>query len=149
MTVSFDVQEYFSHITGLREIIMGDKVDQLINQATTAQKQVTIKNPRLDGVLRPFTCKAESDVEVKAKAARMFAGAVSYQIKVSTWRDAQGHLWKPNTLLSLVVSLAMIYIPYTFLVRSVQFADDRSATLELIIPEAYTDGLPERLPWDE
>jgi len=45
----------------------------------------------------------------------------------------------------------MIYQPYTFVLRSVEFTrneNSQTATLELVIPGAFSGKIPGVLPWD-
>lgn len=143
---AFSPQQYFSHITGIESATIGFDGSQF-----------TVKNPHLPGVLRPHTF-ASPDVQggeiktaTEAKAGRMFGSAASYVVTVSTWRDPSGALWTPNTTLKLVAPGAMIYASYEFIVRSVTLekeADREMATLELVLPGAFSGTLPEALPWD-
>lgn len=144
---SFNPQEYYSHITGIEPVILG--LDGV---------QYTVKNTRIAGVMRPLTftapdtLDADIKVAVEAKAARMFANMVSYDLTVNTWRDPSGKLWEPNTTLKLEAPDAMIYSSYEFVIRSVQYERNRnqeSATLNLILPGAFAGEIPESLPWDE
>ena len=146
ITPFFSPQQYFSHITGLESVLVG-----------TEGSNYTVKNPHLAGVLRPFTF-SPSDVEggdtktaVAAKAGRMYGNMASYSIELSTWRTPAGDLWAPNTTVILHAPDAMIYEPYTFVVRSVRFSKDDSsetATLDLVVPGAFNGEVPEALPWD-
>lgn len=146
ITPFFSPQSYFSHITGLSPLLMG-----------TEGSIYTVKNPHLAGVLRPFTFSAP-DVEggdirdaVAAKAGRMYGNMASYSVELSTWRDPAGELWEPNTSIVLQAPDAMIYEPYTFVIRSVRFNKDaisETATLNLVIPGSFNGETPEALPWD-
>jgi len=147
VTPFFSPQEYYSHITGIEPVIVG-----------LEGSQFTVKNPRLLGVIRPLTFKApdteDSDVlaTVEAKAGRMFANMVSYSIRLATWRDPSGDLWQPNTAIKLIAPDAMIYKEYEFIIRSIQFEQDsktQTATLNLVMPGAFSGKIPESLPWDD
>lgn len=142
---SFSPQDYYSHVTGIEPSDSGIEGDSY-----------TVKNPNLD-VFRPFTFKVDDtnggDLKsaVEAKAGRMFANAAAYRIKVATWRDSNGELWKPNTFVQLLAPNAMIYTAYKFIIRSVQLdatPTARTATLELIIPGTFSGVIPSTLPWD-
>ena len=81
----------------------------------------------------------------------MFGNMASYTITVDTWLDSSGSLWAPNTMISLQAPGAMIYRPYSFLLRRVTFNQDassRTATLNLVLPGAFGGEIPEVLPWD-
>lgn len=146
VTPFFSPQEYYSHITGIEPVIIG-----------LEGSQFTVKNPRLQGVTRPITFKApdtlDADVKgaVEAKAGRMFGNMAYYAVRVATWRDPNGDLWRPNTSVKLQASEAMIYNEYEFVIRSVEFSRERavkSATLNLVIPGSFSGKIPETLPWD-
>lgn len=146
VTPFFSPQEYYSHITGIEPVVVG-----------LAGSQFTVKNPRLLGVTRPLTFNApdtlDADVKaaVEAKAGRMFGSMASYSVRVATWRDPNGKLWEPNTLIKLLAPDAMIYNEYEFIIRSIEFSRDRAtetATLNLVIPGSFSGKIPEALPWD-
>ena len=146
VTPFFSPQEYYSHITGIEPVIVG-----------LAGSQFTVKNPRLQGVTRPITFNAPDtlDADVKAavesKAGRMFGNMASYSVRVATWRDPQGNLWEPNTIVKLQAPEAMIYNEYAFVIRSVEFEREgrkETATLNLVIPGSFSGKVPESLPWE-
>jgi prophage tail gpP-like protein len=143
----FNPQDYYSHITGLEQVAVG-----------YYGSQFTVQNARLAGVLRPTSFKttdtAAGDVKttVDAKIGRMFGNAVSYSLAVAGWRDPQGDLWAPNTLVTLLAPRVMVYAPYTFEIRSVQFSatgNERTATLDVVLPGAFSGRIPGAMPWDE
>lgn len=143
---SFSPQEYYSHVTGIEPVVTG-----------TEGSQYTVKNPRLNGVVRPLTFTAQDTIggniksAVAAKSSRMFANMVSYEISVSSWRDKNGHLWQPNTNIYIQAPDAMIYEKYEFTIRSVSFekdAEQETATLNVVIVGSFNSEIPEVLPWD-
>lgn len=142
----FSPQDYYSHLTGIKPVSVG-----------TEGTQFTVKNSRLLGVVRPITFDVpdtnDAAVEdaVSAKAGRMFGNMAAYSGRVATLRDPQGDLWKPNTTVRLHAPDAMIYDPYDFIIRSVDFNIDavaRTATLNLVIPGSFSGEISEVLPWD-
>lgn len=143
---SFSPQQFYSHITGLEAVRVG-----------TEGSQFTVRNPHLQGVVRPMSFSAP-DVEggdisdaVQAKAGRMFGNMAAYAAQLSTWRDPQGDLWAPNTTVILEAPDAMVYAPYEFVVRSVRFdrtGSKESAELGLVLPGSFSGQIPEALPWD-
>lgn len=146
VTPSFRPQDYFSHVTGIEQIIVG-----------LYGSQFTVKNPQLEGVIRPTSFKtkdtAPGDVKATVEAAtgRMFGNTIAYSIVVATWRDPQGKLWEPNTTITLLAPGVMVYTEYTFEIRSIVFDTDdeiRIATLNVVIPGSFSGTLPETLPWD-
>lgn len=142
----FSPQEYYSHITGLGLVTVG-----------TDGSQFTVKNERLEGVIRPVTFKTpdttDADVKaaVEAKVGRMFGNMAAYSVQVDTWRTPSGELWAPNTTVTLLAPGAMVYTEYEFVIRSVEFNREPRATtaiLNLVIPGAFSGQIPETLPWD-
>lgn len=147
VTPIFNPQEYYSHITGIEPFI-----------PNLPGLQFTVKNERLQGVVRPLTFKlsdtkdADLKTAVEAKIGRMFGNTASYSISVATWRDSQGKLWTPKTTLTLLAPDAMIYNEYEFEIRNVGFNREGSvetATLNLVIPGSFSGKIPKVLPWDE
>lgn len=146
IAAQFKPQEFYSHITGLQPATAG--IDG---------SQYTVVNTKLKGVIRPFTFKADdttgADVKaaVEAKAGRMFANAVSYSASITSWRDPQGKLWRPNTTITLIAPGAMIYSEYEFVIRSIRFSkdeDSESVVLNLVLPGSFSGKIPEVLPWE-
>lgn len=146
VTPVFSPQEYYSHITGIEPTAVGFDGSQF-----------TTKNPHLPGVVRPltFTIADTLDADVKqateAKMGRMFGNAVTYSASVATWRDPAGNLWKPNTTITLIAPDAMIYNETEFVIRSIELQRDTKgdvATLNLVLPGAFSGKIPEVLPWD-
>lgn len=146
-SADFNPQEYYSHITGIETTKIGKK-----------GARYTEKNPHVKTIFRPFTFTA-SDIKsgelkqaVEAKVGRMFANFVSYNISVPTWRDSEGELWTPNTIISLEAPNAMIYKEYKFLIKSVVLNRDsekETARLNLVLPNAFNNEIPKELPWVE
>ena len=116
-----------------------------------------MQNPRLNGVLRPMTFDVPDTIDstvkaaVEAKAGRMFANIVSYDVRVATHRDPNGTRWKSNTTIILRAPDAMVYNDYEFIIRSVDFEKDdktETATLNLVLPGSFSGKIPDSLPWD-
>lgn len=146
ITPFFSPQDYYSSITGIRSVIIGSEGTQF-----------TVPNARLLGVIRPITFSVGDTTEagltkaVEAKAGRMFGNMASYTVKVNTWRDSFGELWKPNTIISVHASGAMIYGEYKFVIRTVEFnrtSREETASLNLVIPGSFNGKVPDSLPWD-
>ena len=146
LTPNFNPQQYYSSITGRRPTKVG-----------RPGGQYTVKNTRLQGVIRPFTFSVD-DAEggtvktaVEAKAGRMFGNMATYSAEVATWRDAYDELLAPNTAIDATGADAMIYNGYRFLARSVEYrrtAESKSAQLDLVMPGSFSGQIPEGLPWD-
>lgn len=109
-------------------------------------------------VMRPLTTKLDDteigDVPhaVRAKLGRMFGNMVSWSIEnLPTWRDPKGHLWRPNTTVMLTAPSAMIFTESELLIREVslkQTASSTTATLQVMLPGAFSGEVPQRFPWD-
>ncbi len=149
VTPAFSPQEYFSEITGF------GKRKRRVGGATRWTEQ----NPWLTTPLRPHTFKLDdterADVPeaTRAKLGRMFANMASYTIPdLPGWRDPHGNLWEPNTTITLQAPSAMIYRKTELLIRDVtlqQNPNKESATLEVVLPGAFSGKIPDALPWDE
>jgi prophage tail gpP-like protein len=141
----FRPREFYSEVTGLAKA----------KRAKTGSSY-TITTIELEAV-RPFTFKVddtekgELPAAVAAKHARMFGNMVSYEVgPIPTWRDPKGGLFTPNTTIKLAAPDAMIYTETEFLIRAVTLtreADEKTATLELVLPGAFDGIPPEVLPW--
>jgi prophage tail gpP-like protein/phage tail protein X len=141
----FDPQQYFSDVTALAPKGIG-----------LAGGQYTAKNERLTGVIRPYAFQASDtaggDIQTAAtaKLGRMFTAA-TYRVEVATWRTPAGNVWAPGDTVELTAPGAMVYKPFLFKIRGVTLrggSAGSTAELELIIPESFTRGQPERLPWE-
>lgn len=147
VTPKFAPQTYFSELTGLFSA-----------RAGVAGSSYTIRNPHLRSVLRPSTFKpddteaADVPAAVRARMGRMFGNLVTYELEVPSWRDPAGNLWTPNTTITLLAPRAMVYRETELLVREVTLKRDAgsiSATLSVVLPGAFSGGVPSRLPWDD
>lgn len=150
VTPVFNTQDYYSHVSGQSPAIFA-AIESL------AGGSFTVVNPRLPGVLRPFTFKpadtlgGDLKTAVEAKAGRMFASAVQYNVEIPSWRDPQGALWEPNTTMRLKAPGAMIYSSFEFLIRDVQYVRSHKAesvTLTLALPGVFKGEIPGAMPWE-
>lgn len=141
----FSPQAYFSEITGIAKTRSG-----------RGGARFTVTNPFMPRVDRPFAFRLEDtdgpDVPAatRAKLGRMFGNALSVSIDVPTWRDPSGELWKPNTKLRLLAPSAMIMRESEFVIRDIilkQEAASTTATLNLVLPGAFSGEVPTELPW--
>ncbi len=144
----FKPQAYYSHVTGIDPSTIGSEGGQY-----------TVTNKRLKGIIRPYTFEttdAETNnetlpVATEGKVGRMFGDSVTYSVPVDTWRDSWGNLWAPNTTIEVLAPGAMVYKPYEFLVKEIEFRRNSSgsdATITLVLPDVYRGKIPETLPWD-
>ena len=146
---SISPREFYSEITGTKPIRPKSKKTEIF----------TVQLPYIGNTFRPFIFDAKNSLDgdiktaVNAKASRMIGNAISYDVEVATWRDENGRLWKPNTLVQLSAPGSMIYSSYVFLIRSVvltQNSDSETASLQITVPGAFAPGVKlGRLPWEE
>lgn len=144
----FNYTDYYSEITGIQPVKVRAK----------KSNKYTVKNTLLSDVFRPYVFRVDQSVDadletaVRGKLGRMFANMVQYTVTVVTWRDFNGSLWEPNTPVQVYYPGAMIYRPYTFVIKEVTFditPDSETATLELMLPGSFTANEPGGMPWDE
>ena len=138
-------QQFYSSVTGLAPDFLGGDAES-----------VTINNPFLKNINRPFVYKADDELTgadlqnaVKWKAGLMFASAIKYRANVQGLRDERGDVWKPNTFINLTAPGVMINKETTFLIKSVDLdrGSSDTASLSLVLPEAYQGKIPATLPW--
>jgi len=147
ITPTYSPQEIYSEVTGLRAVRVRSK--------TSASKTAF---PRLvgDGVFRPFCFGVEKgndpEVATSSACARMAANAASYTAEVCTWRDKNGNLWKPNTIVTLYAPGIFVYREFDFLLRTVTFnqkGDSETASLELVLPGSFAETvMKDGAPWE-
>lgn len=141
-------QDYFTEITGYAKA----------TKRRPGGKE-TVKNPHLSTPLRSKSFKFddtergdEADDATRGAMGRMFGNIASWKIEdLPTWFDSKGRLYQPNTTLMVKAPDAMIYSPYEFVIRSVTLkktANVRTASLEIVLPGAFSGEVPETLPWD-
>lgn len=148
----FKPQEMYSHVTGF------SKTDNESNaeKYTYVNSFLTKK-----GVFRPYSFVAElsdakaNDIEeaTKAKAAAMFANAVSYKLSVYGHTDKDGNIFNKDMTVSVYAPAAMIFRETKFLVDSIEFKKSDTqgeiTTFKLTLPGSRDNSLPEVLPWEE
>lgn len=145
VSVQYNDDEWYSSITGIQSL-----------STDFTSGRVTVINPHLRGINRPFTFKVQDtqggdlQTAVEAMAGRMIAGAVQYTVSVSAWRDTNGDLWRPNTTVVLRAPGARVHRDTEFLIRQVVLTRKPAAeraVLTLVLPGAYSGEIPERMPW--
>jgi len=147
---TFNYQEYYSHIIGLKKA----------DSKTKAEKYVWENKFLISkGILRSHTFLA-SDAEsgdlktaVMAKAGRMFASSCSYQLTLQGLKNQNKELWAKNTLINVLSKEAMIYKDTQFLIKNAEISrsSDKgdSTVLDLVLPGSFSGEIPEALPWEE
>jgi len=161
---TFSPQEYYSEITGYAAA-----------RRRKQGSVYTYVNPWLGSGIddgsgpinqhRPRSCKfddterADAPAATRAKVGRMFANMASFTVDLPTWRapapenagpNVKGKLWAPNTSLTLRAPSAMVYKETELLIRNVhlkQTPEEISASLDLVLPGAFSGESPSTLPW--
>lgn len=143
---SFSPQNYYSEITGLTPAT-----------ETKAAETYTWKNPFLKNVFRPFTAEVDdiedSDLQasVEALAGRMFGSVAKYNLQINSLRNKDGIFFKKNKIITAIAPNSDIFIEFDFLIeQSILTRNDESAdnaSIDLVLPGAYTGSLPEVIPW--
>jgi prophage tail gpP-like protein len=147
ISADFSPQGYYSELTGFAQ-----------KKRRKAAAKWTELNPFLTEILRPDSFKLD-DTErgdardaTRAKLGRMFANIASFQVDMPGWRDPQGRIWEPNTTVTLLAPECMVYRETELVVREVtlrQSATSETASLNLVLPGAFSGDVPSVLPWDE
>ncbi len=147
VAVQFSPQEYFSEVS----VVVAPKRGKPGGTFTET-------NPHFTGLFRPTTFKCD-DIKrsdgpnaARAKLARMFGNAVSWDVELPTIRDQHGELLKPNTTVIMKAPSVMVYGRHEFLVRTVakrQSVDSTTAKLGLVLPGSFSGDVPQVLPWNE
>jgi len=154
-------QDYYSEITGVVPADSGKRRSKKRAGVPNKGAKLTQENPLWDnrgtGGDRSLSFAVEDaeaddpEAATVAKIGRMIAGAVSWSVTVPTWRDQYGFLWVPNSLVTVEAPSAMVYRETTLLIASVELArtaTEETATLSLVLPEAFSGALPEApFPW--
>jgi hypothetical protein len=145
---SFEESQYYNSVTGY--------IPHKSGRGYTGVG-ITVDNPYKTDVVRalcqefPDIDKGELEASTQSLAGRMFAGAVRYDIELSTWTDDNGNLYKPRTRLKLKSPEHFIVKPYEFTVASVALRRSSSggtvSSLSLVLPGVYSGQIPEAMPW--
>lgn len=147
VTPNINPQGYYSEITGLSPGKLGVDIEF---------ESVTIDNTNLS-VNRPLVYKLKQQLSgadlqnaVKWKMGLMIANAIKYSVSVEGLRDEHGLIWEPNTYINLTAPGAYIDNETTFLIDSLNLAksDSETTAINLVLPEARSGEIPEKLPWD-
>jgi prophage tail gpP-like protein len=146
VTVALNDDAYYSSVTGCLPT----------KSKARPGTQFTVDNPFFTGVVRPYTYEVtdidqgELATAVTSTAARMFAGVFTLSITLSEWVDKFGEVLTPNTLVRVKSPDNYINEWAEFLIAGVDLennAGSESATLECVLPSAFSGEMPEALPW--
>jgi len=148
VTGQFTPQDFYSSVTLVGTTKHGRK-----------GSKYTEPNPFLTQVVRPFvallddTDAGDLHLATQARIARMLGNSASWDVELATWFTPDGDLWMPDMRLLLEAPGAFVFRTTELLVRSVRLKKDtegtRTATLNLILPGAFSSELPSELPWSE
>lgn len=117
----------------------------------------TIDNPTVKDI-RPKSIQAndtnQGNIEDAARWALSsdIAKSINSPIGYEGWLRPDGKLWEENELVIVQAPSLMIYKPFTLLIKSVTLNstdNNKTTSLGLTIPEAYTGEIPTRMPWQE
>ncbi len=143
---SFNAQEYYSEITGFTPA-----------KRRKRGSHFTERNPFLNTIKRPLSFRLDDSEAgdapgaVKAKLGRMFANMASYTIEdIPSLKSPDGNLWESNKTVKITAPTAMIYRETELLIRSVTLKrtkDADTASLNLVLPGAFSGEIPTTLPW--
>ena len=177
ITPEFNPQEFYSDLTGLTPVEVGRPAAK---KTVKTKKDPKAPKPKVPAAPKPkapkpakkytkFSATTEAEVyrplvfkindvdgvdtetATKAALARMLGNMATYSITVSTWRDSNGALWRPNTKIKVSAPDAMIYDYYEFEVKSVEFSQDEGeevAAIMLALPGSFSGEPPEVFPWE-
>lgn len=142
---TYNGQQYYSDLTAIETI-----------EAGFGGEPYTDINPFARTVLRPFvfetkeTDDAGAKVYAEQKSSQMFGESIRYTIGVSQWFDISGTMWRLQQTVQLKSPSALIRSDYEFMIAGVSFTKDansETASLTLVLPEAYSNRKPKILPW--
>lgn len=157
---TFNAQEYYSHITGVREATstpLPSKIEDIFGFTVQPGAKVTVRNKFLKNVYRPYSYNVDDTLTgslkylVERKNRLMLANAISYELQLLTWTDHSGVLWEPYRTITVTAPGAMIYNPNNFHIRSISLRKDgvsMTASMVLAVHGSFGGNLPEKLPWE-
>jgi len=102
--------------------------------------------PRIRAIAPPDSSNITLPDAVRAERGRAISEWFKVSVEVEGWRDRNGDLYAPDTLISVLNPRTMIYRETKVFVRSVKLRKSetrKSAIIEAVLPEAYTGGLPD------
>lgn len=87
-----------------------------------------------------FSMQASADW----KRARAFGEGLNFPLTVNGWYAPNGFRWRPNTIVTVKSPTLAIPLGFDFLIKSAEFhfATNRTCTLQLIAPSAYSGDMP-------
>lgn len=97
--------------------------------------------PRIKGITPADSDNINLEDVVRAERGRAYAEWLKASLIVAGWRDKNGNIYQPNTLVTVKAPRSMIYEDTMFFIRAVTLSkseDRKSARLDMILPEAYS-----------
>jgi len=101
--------------------------------------------PRIRAISPPDSSNITLEDSVRAERGRAFAEWFKVNIEAEGWRDKNGDLYAPNTLVSVYNPRAFIYSETKLFIRAVTLTKSETrkyVKMEGILPEAYSGSLP-------
>jgi prophage tail gpP-like protein len=119
------------------------------NSATVHDESIPIKRPLI------FSAKDTEQGNIseaaKWRRSRALAESAPVSVTVGTWVDDNGNIIRENETVTLLAPKRAIFNETKYLIEKVSLTkteSGRSATMTLVLPQAYTTELPERYPWE-
>lgn len=97
--------------------------------------------PRIKGITPSEADNQTLEDALRAERGRAFGEWMSPRLTVEGWRDKNGNLYTPNSIVTVKAPGVMIYEDTKFFVRAVTMrksSNRKGAVLDLILPEAFT-----------
>jgi prophage tail gpP-like protein len=160
-TASYDGTKRFSSYDVFgQESGKNDNFAQLlaeISKKPVASESQSITDPSVFAI-RPKSISAndtnQGNIEDAARRALTsdIAASINIPLGYEGWLRPDGALWRENDLILVHAPSIMVYKPFVLRIKTVVFSSDedsKTTNFTLTIPEAYTDTIPTRFPWDE
>lgn len=117
------------------------------NTATVKDETIPVKRPII------FDAKDTDQGNIldsaKWERSRSLARSAPITAKIKGWRDKNGDVIIENNVVTLYAPNIHIYNETKFLIEKISFSEEggKTATLNLVLPQAYTLEFPKILPW--
>lgn len=108
--------------------------------------------------IRPKSIQAndtnQGNIEDAARRALTsdIAESINIPLGYEGWLRPDGELWRENDLILVQAPSIMVYKPFVLRIKTVVLSSDEDSKITsftLTIPEAYTETIPTKFPWDE
>ena len=108
-------------------------------------------------VYRPFVFSANDleagnlETALKWRRSKSLADSTKLSITATGWRNQVNMLWRENMKVTVLAPSVDIFTETEYIISGVDLKKDKSgnvATLEMVLPQAYTLTFPESFPWE-